>query len=82
MSLQAGFKKPAPQPQAAIIPFVGPRLMSPEKAADYIGRSLDVMYEMIHGGEIPFVRNGRLYTIDRVDLDKWIDAHKESERAA
>ncbi len=78
MSLQSRFKKPA---VANVIPFSGPRLMSPEKAAEYIGRSLDVMYAMIDSGEVPFVRNGRRYTIDRVDLDKWIDAKKESNAA-
>ncbi len=79
MSLQARFKKPA---IANVVPFSGPRLMSPEKAAEYISRSLDVMYEMIESGEVPFVRNGRRYTIDRLDLDRWIEKNKESNIAA
>ena len=75
MSLQARFKKP-PVPQT-IIQFSGARLMSPEKAAEYIDRSVDLVYEMIANGKLPFVRKGRHYSLDRLDLDKWIDANKE-----
>jgi excisionase family DNA binding protein len=77
MSLQARFKK-SPKP-STIIPFLGPRLLSPEKAAEYIGVSIDIMYEMIKEKKIPYVpkgRNGQLYTIDRCDLDVWIEKNK------
>ena len=54
-------------------------MMSPERAAEYIAVSIDVMRDMITNGTIPFVKNGRRYTIDRCDLDKWIESRKESE---
>jgi excisionase family DNA binding protein len=81
VSLQQRFKKPL----VSAVPFIGPRLMSPEAAASYIAVSIDVMYEMIHAGKIPFVPKGngkrRLYTIDRCDLDAWIEANKTREAA-
>jgi excisionase family DNA binding protein len=81
--LQERFK--IKKPPVSAVPFVGPRLMSPEVAAAYIAVSVDVMYEMIHAGKIPFVPKGngkrRLYTIDRCDLDKWIEANKTREAA-
>jgi excisionase family DNA binding protein len=75
VSLQRRFKKPEP------ISFVGARLLTPEQAATYVCRSIDVMYEMIHSREIPHVKNGRRYTVDRVDLDKWIEKNKEGKAA-
>jgi len=47
--------------------------LTPEQAATYVCRSIDVMYEMIKDREVPHVKNGRRYTIDRIDLDKWIE---------
>ncbi len=83
MSLQSRFKKPA---IANVVPFSGPRLMSPEKAAEYIGHSVDLVYDMIRDGEIPYVKKGNgtkrtQYVIDRLDLDKWIESKKESNAA-
>jgi excisionase family DNA binding protein len=83
MSLQARFKKPV---IATVIPFSGARLMSPEDAAKYIGHSVDLVYNMIRNGEIPFVKKGNgtkriQYLLDRLDLDKWIDSKKESNVA-
>ena len=75
MSLQARFKKPV----VNAVPFIGPRLMSPDKAAEYIDVSIDIMYEMLKAGKIPYVpkgKNGQQYTIDRCDLDVWIEKNK------
>ncbi len=77
MSLQQRFKKPSVTP--SIVPFLGPRMLSPEKAAEYIGVSVDIMYEMLRDRKIPYVpkgKNGQQYTIDRCDLDRWIDKSK------
>ncbi len=77
MSLQQRFKKPPVTP--CNIPFVGPRMLSPEKAAEYLGVSIDIMYEMLRDRKIPYVpkgKNGQQYTIDRCDLDRWIDQNK------
>ena len=82
MSLQQRFKKP---PVAPCAPFLGPRMMSPEKAAEYIGVSVDIMYEMLRDGKIPYVpkgKNGQQYTIDRCDLDVWIEKNKVDTVAA
>jgi excisionase family DNA binding protein len=78
MSLQQRFKKP-PMPAVA---FIGPRLMLPKSGAEYICVSVDVMRDMIKNGEIPFIRNGRRYLVDRVDLDKWIEKNKIGATAA
>jgi excisionase family DNA binding protein len=56
-------------------------MLSPESAAEYICASTDTLRDMIKNGEIPFVRNGRRYTIDRCDLDKWIETNKTREVA-
>jgi excisionase family DNA binding protein len=52
-------------------------MLSPEKAAEYIGVSVDIVYEMLRDRKIAYVpkgKNGR--TIDRCDLDRWIDKNK------
>jgi excisionase family DNA binding protein len=52
----------------------------PEKAAEYINVSIDVMYEMIHKHQIPYIQKGKgkrpVYSIDRCDLDVWIERDK------
>jgi excisionase family DNA binding protein len=77
MSLQSRFKKPPVTP--CTVPFLGPRLLSPEKAAEYISVSVDIVYEMLRGRKIPYVpkgKNGQQYTVDRCDLDIWIEKNK------
>ncbi len=77
MSLQSRFKKPAVTP--CVVPFLGPRMLSPEKAAEYICVSVDIVYEMLRDRKIAYVpkgKNGQQYTIDRCDLDIWIEKNK------
>ena len=77
MSLQSRFKKPSVATN--IIPFVGARMLSPEKAAEYIAVSVDIVYEMLKDRKIAYVpkgKNGQQYTIDRCDLDAWIEKNK------
>jgi hypothetical protein len=50
-----------------------------------ISHSIDLVYDMIRNGEIPFVKKGNgtkrtQYVVDRLDLDRWIDGRKESNR--
>jgi len=52
-------------------------MLSIEKAAEYICVSVDVMRDMVRERKIPYVPNRRRYTIDRLDLDKWIEKSKE-----
>ena len=78
MSLQTRFKKPITTP--CTVPFTGPRMMPPKAAAAYINVSIDVMYEMIHERKIPYIQKGTgkraVYSIDRCDLDIWIEKNK------
>jgi excisionase family DNA binding protein len=86
MSLQARFKKSSAPASPCTAPFCGPRMMSPEKAAEYINVCIDRMYEMIRSGEMPFVLKSTgkrpVYSIDRCDLDRWIDKNKQQNLAA
>jgi excisionase family DNA binding protein len=59
--------------------------MSPEKAAEYIGVSVDITYEMLRDRKISYVlkgKNGQQYTIDRCDLDVFIEKNKVGVVAA
>jgi len=80
MPIQHRFKKPIVS--STVIPFAGPRMLSIEKAAEYILRSVDVMRDMVRERKIPYVPNGRRYTTDRLDLYKWIETSKEGISAA
>jgi excisionase family DNA binding protein len=55
-----------------------PRLLTIEQAALYIGRSKEAMQHMIADGKIPTVRADRRIFIDRQDLDRWIEQHKQA----
>jgi excisionase family DNA binding protein len=70
MSIQQRFKKNL----EPIAPEM--RLLSPKQAAVYIGMSIDVIRDLIKDRRISYVRNGRLYLIDRRDLDAWIERRK------
>jgi excisionase family DNA binding protein len=78
MALRQRFKKLPVTPYD--IPFASPRMLSPDKAAEYINVSIDVMYEMIHKHQIPYIQKGKgkrpVYSIDRCDLDVWIERNK------
>jgi excisionase family DNA binding protein len=52
-------------------------MLSIEKAAEYVCVGVDVMRDMVGARKIPYVPNGRRYTIDRLDLDNWIEKGKE-----
>jgi excisionase family DNA binding protein len=75
MPIQSRLKKPIVS--STVIPFLGPRMLSIEKPAEYICVSIDVMRDMVRGRKIPYVPNGRRCTIDRLDLDNWIEKGKE-----
>ena len=54
-----------------------PLFVLTDQGASLIAVSIDVMRDLIKNGEIPFVKNGHRYTIDRCDLDKWIEGKKK-----
>jgi excisionase family DNA binding protein len=52
------------------------RLLSVEKAAQYLDIGTETLRQIVDRGEIPHVRVGRLVKVDRRDLDSWIDRGK------
>jgi len=54
-----------------------PRLLSIDQAAIYVGRTREATQHLVSSGKIPTVRSDRRIFIDRLDLDRWIEEHKE-----
>jgi excisionase family DNA binding protein len=52
------------------------RLYSIPEAAEYLGRSIWSVRELIWKGSLPSVRAGRRVHLDIVDLDEWIAKNK------
>lgn len=56
-------------------------LLTPQQAADYLGIKLSTIYNLCMKRQIPFCKIGRLNRFRRQDLDKWIEAHIQGEKA-
>jgi len=56
---------------------LSPRLRTLDQAAVYVGRSREATQHLIASGKLPTVRTDRRVFIDRQDLDRWIEQHKE-----
>lgn len=56
--------------------FPSKRLFSLKEAAQYLGRGLYGVRELIWAGRLPVVRDGRKMFLDREDLDRYIDSLK------
>jgi excisionase family DNA binding protein len=54
-----------------------PRLLSVEQAAAYIGRTKDAVNHMIAASKLPTVKSDRRRFVDVMDLDRWIEDHKQ-----
>ena len=52
------------------------RLYSISESAEYLGRSVWSVRELIYSGRLPCVKVGRRIHLDIVDLDKWIEMNK------
>lgn len=52
------------------------RLYTLKESADYLGRTLWSMRELVWKGSIPIVRDGKRIFLDRKDLDEYIQKHK------
>ncbi len=52
------------------------RLFDIKEAAEYLGRTVGALREMLYAGKMPFVRDGRRILIDIHDMDAWIDRSK------
>ena len=55
------------------------RLYSIPEAADYLGRSVWSMREMVWAGKLPAVRDGRRIFVDLEDMKRWIERNKVVE---
>jgi len=55
-----------------------PRLLTIDQAALYVGRTREATQHLAASGKIPTVRTDRRVFIDRLDLDRWIEQHKDS----
>ena len=64
-----------PQVQATGAP--ANRLFSVGEGAKYLGRSKRAVEALIHDRRLPVVRIDRRVFLDRFDLDRFIDSHKE-----
>lgn len=54
------------------------RLLSIKNSAEYMGRGVYGIRELIWSGQLPIVRDGRKIFLDIQDLDKYIDSKKTS----
>lgn len=52
------------------------RLYSIKDAAEYLGRSIWSIREMIWAGKLPYVKDGRRILLDINDIDDWITENK------
>jgi excisionase family DNA binding protein len=52
------------------------RLYSIPEAAEYLGRSVWSIRELIWNGSLSCVRMGRRVHLDIIDLDQWIERNK------
>jgi excisionase family DNA binding protein len=54
-----------------------PRLLTIDQAPIYVGRAREATQHLAASGKIPTVRTDRRVFIDRLDLDRWIEEHKD-----
>lgn len=52
------------------------RLYSIKEAAEYLGRTVWAVREMLWAGKIPYIKDGRRILLDITDMDSWIDKNK------
>ena len=55
------------------------RLFTIPEAAEYLGRSVWAVRELVWAGQLPSVRVGRRVHLDIHDLDQWIEKNKVVE---
>jgi excisionase family DNA binding protein len=75
MSLQSRFRK-KPSPVQLVNNSVGPRLLNLKQSAEYLSAHPWALRQMVRTRQIPHVRIGRGYLIDRADLDRYIEKNK------
>jgi len=55
--------------------------MDLKAAATHLGVTVCFIRSLIWGGEVPFIRAGRKFVVDRGDLDAWATRSKERNPA-
>ena len=50
--------------------------LSVEEVADLLGVNYQLIYRLVRGGDIPAIRLGRVYRIERADLDAYLERRK------
>ena len=60
-------------------PPITQRLYTAQEAAEYLGRSLRSVRELIWAGKLPVVKVGRRIRLDLYDLDDFIELNKVRE---
>jgi len=52
------------------------RLYSIKESAEYLGRTVWAVREMLWAGKLPYVKDGKRILLDIHDMDTWIDKNK------
>jgi excisionase family DNA binding protein len=58
--------------------LAGPRLLTVDQAASYLGRTKASVQHLVSAGRLPIVRADRRVFLDVRDLDAWIEQNKEA----
>jgi len=64
-------------PEYEVNGAVSPRLLTITGAAEFLGISKWSVRALLWDGLIPFVAVGRSHMVDRRDLVRWLDTHKQ-----
>jgi excisionase family DNA binding protein len=54
-----------------------PRLLTIQEAATYLATTVPFIRTLIYRRELPYVKAGKRFVIDMVDLDKWVEKTKQ-----
>jgi excisionase family DNA binding protein len=76
MSLQKRFKKSPVVTLPAPHDISGPRLLNIKAAASYLGAHAWAVRQMVRSRQLPHVKIGHGYLIDKLDLDRYIERNK------
>ena len=53
------------------------RLLSVEEVADILGLEYKTIYRLVRSGDLPAARIGRVYRVDRADLEAYLERQKQ-----
>ena len=57
-----------------------PRYLSVKQSAEYLNVSTWLIRQIIHKHEIPYVRRGKAFVLDKADLDRWFEKAKTTKK--